>query len=238
MKNKHVFSNKPAGPIRNLLAFKRLLKDPENTAEAAVLEMTFSRSRWGKKAANWEALAEETRAQSPLVVEAMNKRLRVLDIDLESLIKLPENSLGYHMAISMKDREITASPLETLPVETDADWLMAHMYETHDFWHMLTGFSYDLKGEWGIAGVYMGQLPRFTFGAFMMSIIFLQGVFYRRDELGVNMKAFVDGYQLGRDAKCMVGLDWASLWHRDLDELRQELNIREAGGFAELAQAA
>jgi len=35
-----------------------------------------------------------------------------------------------------------------------------------------------------------------------------------------------------------VGLDWSQLWHRDLEELRRELNITEAGRIDQTALAA
>ena len=59
-----------------------------------------------------------------------------------------------------------------------------------------------------------------------------------RDMIASQMDAFVEGYRMGRAARCLVGLDWGSIFARDLEELRAEWDVVEAGRFPELQQAA
>jgi len=115
---------------------------------------------------------------------------------------------------------------------------VAHLYETHDFWHVLTGFAFNEEGEYGVAGVYLGQLRNATFFAFMLSIVLAKTVWKDGDQLGKQFRALVEGYQIGQRSLPMVGLDWSQLWHRDLEELRRELNITEAGRIDQTALAA
>ena len=38
----------------------------------------------------------------------------------------------------------------------------------------------------------------------------------------VHEAAFVEGFEMGKGARCLVGLDWASVYDQDLDQLRAE----------------
>jgi len=119
--------------------------------------------------------------------------------------------------------------INPLPIDSDGEWLVAHLYETHDFWHVLTGFDFDMEGEFGVGGFYLAQLPGCTFFAFMTSLLMLKTVWKERDQLAVQIQAFCQGYEIGQRSSPLIGLDWSQLWYRDLDELRQELGIVEAG---------
>lgn len=63
---------------------------------------------------------------------------------------LPVGTFGYEFARHALSRGISPNPVETMPAPDDGDWLMAYMYETHDLWHVLTGFYYNIEGEFGV----------------------------------------------------------------------------------------
>ncbi|MEZ5572238.1 MAG: hypothetical protein R3E64_09450 [Halioglobus sp.] len=58
MANGYQYENKPRNIFRFALALWRVMRDPENTKEAGIVELTFNRSRWGKKLARWDRVAE------------------------------------------------------------------------------------------------------------------------------------------------------------------------------------
>ena len=171
------YSNKPRSLPRALLATWRVLKDPENhqanVYEAGIVEMYFNRSRLGKRVARWDLLAEEVASTSPQAAEAMHIKRRLPLVDLHALHAMPEGSFGHTFATLSLDRGIDPNIVEPLPDHSDGDWLMAHLYETHDFWHVLTGNYFDMNGEFGVAGVYLGQMPKFSFIAFFTAILSL-----------------------------------------------------------------
>jgi ubiquinone biosynthesis protein Coq4 len=236
------YSYQPRNLLRTTLALWRVLKDTEDTnaniEEAAIVEFAFNRSRWGRKIARWDLLATEAAASSPEVARLMEARTRLPEVDLDALSALPAGSLGHNFAAVIRQRGIDPDPVERMPTETDGDWLMAYAYETHDLWHLMTGFYYNLEGEFGVAGFYMGQLPKFSFIAFFSSILMLRTVWNDRDAVASHTRAFVDGYEMGRRANCLFGLDWASAYARDLAELRTEWQVTPAGTFPELPVAA
>jgi ubiquinone biosynthesis protein COQ4 len=238
MANGYQYDNKPRNIFRFGLAVLRVMRDPENTEEAAIVELTFNRSRWGKKVSRWDLVAQELVADYPQLAPVVAARERLAKVDLDALIALPTNTLGHTLAKLELARGIDPNLVDPLPHDSDGEWVMAHMYETHDFWHVLTGFGFDMEGEFGVAGVYMGQLRNVTFFAFMLSILLMKNVWKDRDQLGIRMRAFSEGYQIGQRSQPLIGLDWSQLWHRDMEELRRELNISEAGRIDTTALAA
>ncbi|NKB98688.1 MAG: hypothetical protein GKR90_09390 [Pseudomonadales bacterium] len=235
------YSYKPRNPFRAGLALWRVARENEpdaNLEEVAIVQFAFNRSRWGKKIARWDLLAQEVSDNSAEAKQLMQMRARLPEVDLAALAALPVDSVGHTYARFATERGIDPNLVEKMPSETDADWLMAYTYETHDLWHLLTGFYYDLEGEFGVAGFYMGQMPKFSFIAFFTSILALKTVWSDRDALAAYTRAFVEGYEMGQQARCLVGVDWASTYHRDLEELRSEWGVRSANKFPELALAA
>ena len=238
MANGYQFENKPRNIFRFGLAVLRVLRDPENTKEAGIVELTFNRSRWGKKLARWDLVAQELMVDYPQLATIFSARKRLAKVDLDALIALPSNTLGHTLAKLEMQRGIDPNLVDPLPADNDGEWLMAHMYETHDFWHVLTGFGFDMEGEYGVAGVYMGQMRNNTFLAFMLALVLVKDLRKDRENLGKHIQAFCDGHRISQRSQPIVGLDWSALWERDIEELRQELNISEAGRIEKVALAA
>lgn len=225
-----------------MFALRRMMREDDygsaDVEDAATVEFAFNRSRWGRKVARWDLLAREVAQSSPEAADLMKRRVRLPALDVDALAALPVGTFGNEFAFHAIERGIAPNPVETMPAPDDGDWLMAYMYETHDLWHVLTGFYYDLEGEFGVAGFYMGQMPKFSFIAFFASLLMIRTVWNDRDIIPDLVGAFVEGHAMGRDARCLVGLDWSSIYDRDLAELRAEWGVAEAGRFPELQKAA
>ena len=238
MANAYQYENRPRNIFRFLLALWRVLKDPENTYEASIVELTFNQSSWGKKIARWDNVAGELVSQHPEIKPIMAARPRLPRIDLDALAKLPPGSLGHTLAKVERARNYDPNLIEPLPVDSDGEWVTAHLYDTHDIWHVLTGFDFDLEGEMGVGGVYMAQLPNATFFGFMTAIILAKVVWKHPGQHGDIIASMHEGYRLGKKCKPLIGLDWESLWSRDLEELRRELGVEQAGRIDNVLLAA
>ncbi len=238
MKNSYQYENRPRNVFRFALAVWRVLKDADNTHEAAIVELTFNRSRWGKNIARWDQVASELVETYPEIAPELQSRHRLPRVDLDELAALPVGTLGHTLAVVERKRNYDPNLIDPLPDDSEGDWVMAHLYETHDFWHVLTGFDFDLEGELGVGGVYMAQLPNATFFGFMLAVIMLKVVWKHPEQHGDILAAFNEGYRIGKRCKPLIGLDWQSLWSRDLKELRRELNIDDAGRIEAFAEAA
>jgi len=236
------YSYEAQGFFRTALALRRMMResdyDKADVEDAATVEFAFNRSRWGRKIARWDLLAHEVAAASPEAADLMKKRIRLPALDVDALAALPAGTFGHEFAVHALERGISPNPVETMPAPNDGDWLMAYMYETHDLWHVLTGFYYDIQGEFGVAGFYMGQMPKFSFIAFFSSLLMIRAVWNDRDIIPELVNAFVEGHNMGRNARCLVGLDWSTIYDSDLAELRTEWGVQEAGKFPALLKAA
>src|SRR5262245_11663447 len=63
-------------------------------------------------------------------------RARVGKIDLDALAALPAETLGHEFAVHMPANRLDPEALPTRAAHSDAQYLWAHRYETHDIWHV------------------------------------------------------------------------------------------------------
>ena len=80
-------------------------------------------------------------------------------LDLAELRALPTGTLGREYAIMMDRNGLDPASIPTLPDDDDGKYVRSHLYETHDLWHVVTGFGTDVAGELGLQAFYQAQLP-------------------------------------------------------------------------------
>lgn len=230
------FSAEPSrNPFRWLLAAWRVSRDLTNTNEAAIVEIGFSRSRIGRRFAGWGQVAAEL-SRSPETASALMLRHRLGAIDLQSLERMPEGTLGRVFAEHCSRRAIDPN-LVSIPASNDADYVMAHLFATHDIWHVATGWGNDEVGEVGLGGFYLAQLG-LPLIALMLVLILLNTITRRPSTLRERMDALVAGYQMGKSARPLFGVRWDEFWAKPLVELRSELRLDASSALGEGIRAA
>ena len=70
--------------------------------------------------------------------------------DLEVLLKLPEDSLGFAYASHMRTANLDPEFYRKVELQDDSSYLALRMRQTHDIWHTVTGFGTDPVGEIGL----------------------------------------------------------------------------------------
>lgn len=180
-----------------------------------------------------EALTENPRLSQQLVAEhrqtphgaqALRDKPRLGTIDMEALGRLPEGTLGYEYARFMRQNGLDPSSLPLKPVEDDVSFIEAHLRETHDLWHVVTGFGPDVAGELGLQAFYLTQIP----GRVALAILcagMLNTLIYAFDDREARMTQIARGWQLGRKARPFFGVDWKQLWATPLSEVRTRLGL-------------
>ena len=230
------YSSEPTrNPFRWILAAWRVSRDLTNTNEAAIVEIGFSRSRFGRRFAGWRQVADEL-SRSPETASALTLRYRLGPIDLQSLELLPEGTLGRVFAEHCSRRAIDPN-LVSIPASNEIDFVMAHLFETHDIWHVATGWGNDEIGEVGLGGFYLAQLG-LPLIAIMLVLILLNTIMRRPATLRERMDALVAGYQMGKSARPLFGLRWDEFWAKSLVELRSELHLDATTALGEGIRAA
>lgn len=215
-------------PIRYLGAVWRLVRnDPaESTEDAAIVEIGFARSRLGRRFARWEEAIESLK-RDPRTASAMKARKVFGPIDLQPLEALPDGTLGRALADHCRSRELDPN-LVHVPPDDEIGFMLNHMYQTHDIWHVVTGWGTDLPGEVGLGAFYSAQFGAPPFFGYMSALIFLN-VVMRRANLAEIFEAFSVGYQTGRCSEPLFGVAWDELWEVPIEEIRMRFAIDRTG---------
>jgi ubiquinone biosynthesis protein COQ4 len=112
-------------------------------------------------------------------------------------------------------------------VNDELDFVRAHLYETHDVWHVVTGFATDVPGELGLQAFYFAQLPG-KLPTAILAAAFVNTLIKHFEEREPRMQEIVRGYLLGRQARPLFGVRWDALWSAPLAEVRAQLQLDRA----------
>lgn len=220
----HYSSRPTRNPLRYGLAVWRLVRNDPSTQieEAAIVEMGFVNSRLGRRFARWGEVAAFLKAD-PRTAHSFETRRAFGPISLADLERLPEGTLGRVFANHCRARELDPN-LVHIPPDDEIGWMLNHLFQTHDIWHVFTGWGNDLPGEFGLGGFYCAQLGSPAFFGYMVALLLLN-VVMRRANLNEVLEAFGQGFQAGKRAQPLWGLSWDELWDLPIEELRTRFEI-------------
>jgi ubiquinone biosynthesis protein Coq4 len=177
-------------------------------------------------------------------LEAMWKSgFRAPDYDIETLAKMPADTLGGTYGRHMKEGGLRPDYYQNVTPRHRMQYLRLRMRQTHDIWHVLTGLGTSEVDEVGIQGFYAGQYTS-SMAAIIAAASFLKSVLRGRfDELATRVDAFCEGYCAGKRAEPLLAVKWEELWGENLESLRRRYRIelpglRKAAPVRELKAAA
>jgi ubiquinone biosynthesis protein Coq4 len=174
-------------------------------------------------------LAVEYVRSDPAMAQLMKERyLRHGAHDMDALLKLPEATLGYCFARQLRDKGFDPDYFRVREVHTDLDYVLMRLRQTHDIWHIVTGFDTDPISELGIKAVELAQTRR-PMAAVVAAGGVLRFLYKDPDHLGEALCAVSEGYQMGIKAKLLLAQKWEDHWERPLEEWRTMLNLTPAG---------
>lgn len=162
---------------------------------------------------------------NPAFDRVFNDKPGLTNIDLASLATMPEGTLGRIFADEFKARGLRAEDIQLRADDgTKQGYVFKHLRETHDVWHTVTGFDVDVPGELGLQAFYLAQ---FNSGLSMviLALGFLNTLFYAPADRIARVDAIARGWQMGRAAKPLFGVDWAARWNTPLESIREELGV-------------
>lgn len=168
-------------------------------------------------------LMVERLSRHPQAKAAFANRPRLGDLNLVQLQQLPANTLGHAYAEHMLNNGL--KPLQAQAVESDFHFLSAHITETHDIWHVVTGCNANILGEIQLEAFYVAQLEVSRFWLSLLAKNLLKAVVYDIEVSTNYMEAIAQGWVMGKQAKPLFGILWNTLWETPLSEVRNSLNI-------------
>ncbi|CAN1209975.1 Ubiquinone biosynthesis protein [Tumidithrix helvetica PCC 7403] len=162
-------------------------------------------------------------SQTPQGKAAFEKRPRVGTIDLQHLSQLPPDTLGYAYAQHFMDNHLKLMTPHS--ANNDFEFLGAHLGETHDIWHVVTGCNTMILGEIQLEAFYVGQLSASRFWLALLVKNLLKATIGDIEVSGQYMDAIAKGWLMAKQAKPLFGIEWNQLWEKPLEEVRDSLNV-------------
>jgi len=147
-------------------------------------------------------------------------RIDRASVDYEALGRLPDGTLGREYARFLVDHGISPSTFEKDPDVGNARlaYLITRVRQTHDLWHVLTGYEPDVRGEVLLQGFTYGQLRMPSNMVIALFGIVRYGLGWPRPVR--HLRAAIAH---GGRAAMLAGFRWEDHWDTPLVELRERL---------------
>ncbi len=203
--------------VNGLIAFVDYARDVSKTDAVFDMSEAFRHTDSNK-------LATEYMKSLPGVQHLIQERYLAATPDLEAMLQLPKDSLGYVYAYNMKEADFDPEFYRKIPVLDDTTYLALRIRQTHDIWHTVTSFDTDIAGEIGLQGFYLAQ----THGPLSVAIIsgfILNTLLKSSQDLNRVMNAMSQGYNMGIKAKPFLAQKWEESWEKPLAEWQAELGV-------------
>ena len=165
----------------------------------------------------------------PETKDAFLKRPRVGMADLDHLLSFPKESLGYHYAAFMRAKGLAPYPLvvgakPNLGKDSDELYVLEHLRESHDIWHVVTNFDTDVAGELVLQAFYATQNPS-PFPLVILAIGLLNTLLFAMEDKERRFDAIQRGWNLGKHAKPLFGVDWSKLFPQPFLDVKSNLAL-------------
>ncbi len=169
-------------------------------------------------------LAVEFVKTDPNVAELIAERYTPPHLDMDALLALSADSLGHIYATYIQNSGFDPNFYRKIEVQDDVSYMLLRMRQTHDIWHLVTGFDTDVAGELGLKSFELAQTRR------MMACILLSGGLLRTlskspSDLGIVLECIALGYRHGSKAKPLLAQRWEEHWSKPVSDWRKELGI-------------
>jgi ubiquinone biosynthesis protein COQ4 len=148
--------------------------------------------------------------------------------DLDALLQYPPDSLGYIYATQMKAQNFDPDLYSHLKIDSDASYVEARLSQTHDLWHIVTGFDVSSIGEIGLQAFHLPQFP-YPLATMLIANALISSTLLAPDELPKLVGAIARGLEMGRKAKSLFAQKWEEAWDKPLSQWRLQLNIDPVG---------
>ena len=216
-------------------AIRALVRDPDDTGQVFRVIRAFSDRTIERQLARFQATPEGRR------ILAENRSLLARLGDRAALEQLPPGSLGRAYADFTRVEEISpaglveaslAAPPEGETISPERRLFAERLRDSHDLWHVVTGYGRDLVGEAALLAFTYRQTRNPGIGLIVLAAWWKTG----RDLPGA--RALIrDGLRRGSRAGWLPGADWELLLTRPLEEVRRSLAIEPVAAYAQKRSA-
>lgn len=140
-------------------------------------------------------------------------------VDFGALRALPADTLGGAYARYLDDNGLDPDLFQTPPgLPPVLQTIARRIRQTHDIWHVLTGYQPDIHGELALQG--------FTFAQLGMPSALIIATVGTATKSPRSAAAVLEGYRRGVEADFLATVRFERMWTEKLDAVRARLNVR------------
>jgi ubiquinone biosynthesis protein COQ4 len=207
-------------------ALKRLLSNKDDTAQVFEIMRALNGSN---SAVNYERLLK-TADGGRIAYERVELAPKLMDAAW--LDSFAPRTVGATYRDFVRSQNLSADGLAAISRERQKDVDVSHPYawfgrrtrDTHDIWHVLSGYHRDGLGEACLVAFSFAQTGGLGWALIALGI-WLRA---RKERDQPRARAIWQGYRRGRTAKWLPGEDYVRLMSEPLEEARRRLNITPA----------
>jgi ubiquinone biosynthesis protein COQ4 len=159
---------------------------------------------------------------NPEIAQLFEERYIAPTPNLEELIKLPKDSLGFTYASYMRELNFEQKFYPEVEVKDDVSYFTMRMRQTHDIWHTVTGWFNDAGGI-KLAAFTVAQ-NRSALNTLSLAAVLLHKI-KRNEDINPIIHLLYDGYNLGCQTKPFLAQKWEEAWEKPVADWRSELNF-------------
>lgn len=160
----------------------------------------------------------------PEVADILAQRYIAPTHDLEALLQYSPDSLGYTYASHMKQLGFKTLQPE-IKIDSDSSYVENRWRQTHDIWHIITGFDTSEIGEIGLQAFYLAQL-QLPLASLLIANALIAVTLWQPQSLCPLLMAISQGWEMGNNAKPLIAQRWEQFWEKPVALLRAELNVQ------------
>ena len=145
--------------------------------------------------------------------------------DLDKLLTYPQDSLGYIYAAKIKKMGFDPNLHKGMVAESDAHYVEIRISQTHDLWHIVTGFNTSFIDEIGLQAFYLSQFA-YPVGTMLVGNSLMSMTLREPAQLPQLIEAIAKGLEMGKTAKSLFAQKWEEGWEKPLEQWQSELNLQ------------
>lgn len=164
--------------------------------------------------------------QVPEVAAIIAERYIAPPHDVAALRQLPPDSLGYAYASNLQQAGFDVIVAD-VPITSNVRYVEYRWQQTHDIWHVVTGFDPSPIGEMGLQAFYLAQF-RLPLSSLLIANALIGATVLKPESLSPLLNAIAQGWQMGELAKPLIAQKWEEAWEKPVSVWQQELHIHLA----------
>ena len=140
---------------------------------------------------------------------------------------MPAGTLGRETARFLDEQGFAPDDLEAIkPAHPRVALAAQHIRRTHDIHHVLLGCDTSTAEEVGLLAFYLANFEAIPVQVLLAAVMLRPALLGAgREEMVETMDAMTSGWQRGKDAACLFGVDWRDHWARPLEDVRADFNL-------------